>query len=113
MRCTQRHTFISPMKVPCAYSAKSIVRFRGGDKWPGARWWECRRQSRRRLRPLSNMRKHGARNEGLPQEVLVGEESDGIADGTLDTGLVKLRVHQQVRVPGDYGTFRLFASHTF
>jgi len=36
------------------------------------------------------MRKHGARNEGLPQEVLVGEESDGIADGTVDTGLVKL-----------------------
>src|SRR6266568_982213 len=49
------------MKVPCAYSAKSIVRFRGGDRWPGPRWWECRRQSRRRLRPLSNMRKHGAR----------------------------------------------------
>src|SRR5216683_4898765 len=75
MRCAQRHTFISPMKVPCAFSAKSIVRFRGGDRWPGARRWGCRRQSRGRLRPLSSMRKHGARNEGLPKEILVGEEA--------------------------------------
>jgi peptide-methionine (R)-S-oxide reductase len=27
---------------------------------------------------------------------------DGIADGTVDTGLVKLSLRQQVRVPGDY-----------
>jgi hypothetical protein len=69
MRCAQRHTFISPMKVPCAYLAKSIVRSRSGDRWPGPRWWECRRQSRRCLSRLSNMRKHGARNEGLPKEI--------------------------------------------
>ena len=29
------------------------------------------------------MRKHGARNEGLPREILVCKESDGIADGLI------------------------------
>jgi hypothetical protein len=40
------------------------------------------------------MRKHGARNEGLPKEMLVSEESDGIADGSVGTSLVKLSLHQ-------------------
>lgn len=51
------------------------------------------------MRPLSNKRKRGARSEGIPEEILVGEEFDDIADGTVDTGLVKLLQHQLVRVP--------------
>jgi hypothetical protein len=43
------------------------------------------------------MRKHGARNEGLPREILVCKESDGIADGTVDTGLEKLSLHPPAR----------------
>ena len=54
------------------------------------------------LRPLSNRRKRRACSEGFPEQALVSEEFDGIADGTVDTGLVKLSQHQQVRVPGNF-----------